>query len=146
MCFLGRFPSCKSSEELEAKLVSAFGCNFRTLSVSGGTWVSSKNVLRRRILSISEVANDSLLKKLKEFADLVEKILDSNVRVEEYVKIDDDLSIEKENLHVSDFIHRNTTEALLFLRDDDEESLMKTANQRLFGSTKIQRKIKKHFF
>ncbi|GBN06062.1 hypothetical protein AVEN_141324-1 [Araneus ventricosus] len=44
--------------------------------------------------------------------------------VEEYVKIDDDLSIEEENLHVSNFIHRDTTEALALSEDDDDESPM----------------------
>ncbi|GBL75669.1 hypothetical protein AVEN_154981-1 [Araneus ventricosus] len=50
--------------------------------------------------------------------------LDSNVSVDEYVKIDDDLSIEEENLYVSNFIHRGTTEALALSEDDDEESPM----------------------
>ncbi|GBM88031.1 hypothetical protein AVEN_27775-1 [Araneus ventricosus] len=56
-------------------------------------------------LSTSEVATDSTTEKNeRELADLVAN-LDSNVSVEEYVKIDDDLSIEEENLHVSNFIH-----------------------------------------
>ncbi|GBM29117.1 Tigger transposable element-derived protein 6 [Araneus ventricosus] len=56
-------------------------------------------------LSTSEVATDSTTEKReRELADLVAN-LDSNVSVEEYVKIDDDLSIEEENLHVSNFIH-----------------------------------------
>ncbi|GBM99409.1 Tigger transposable element-derived protein 6 [Araneus ventricosus] len=42
--------------------------------------------------------------------------------VEEYVKIDDDLSIEEENLHVSNFIHRDATEALSLSDDDSAES------------------------
>ncbi|GBN51644.1 hypothetical protein AVEN_130672-1 [Araneus ventricosus] len=75
------------------------------------------------VLSISEVATNSTTEKNEEIADQVEN-LDSNVRVEEYVKIDDDLSIEEENLHVSNFIHRDTTEALALPEDDDEESPM----------------------
>ncbi|GBN56331.1 hypothetical protein AVEN_33233-1 [Araneus ventricosus] len=56
-------------------------------------------------LSTSEVATDSTTEKSeRELADLVAN-LDSNVSVEDYVKIDDDLSIEEENLHVSNFIH-----------------------------------------
>ncbi|GBL98783.1 hypothetical protein AVEN_8663-1 [Araneus ventricosus] len=74
-------------------------------------------------LSISEVATDSTTEKSEEFADQIEN-LDSNVRVEEYVKIDVDLSIEEENLHVSNFIHRDTTEALALPEDDDEKSPM----------------------
>ncbi|GBN44147.1 hypothetical protein AVEN_93760-1 [Araneus ventricosus] len=46
--------------------------------------------------STSEVATDSTAEKNEnELADLVAN-LDSNVSVEEYVKIDDDLSIEEE--------------------------------------------------
>ncbi|GBO35603.1 hypothetical protein AVEN_245338-1 [Araneus ventricosus] len=56
-------------------------------------------------LSTSAVATDSTTEKSeRELADLVAN-LDSNVSVEEYVKIKDDLSIEEENLHVSSFIH-----------------------------------------
>ncbi|GBN70214.1 hypothetical protein AVEN_271439-1 [Araneus ventricosus] len=74
------------------------------------------------VLSTSEVATDSTAgKNENEFADLVAN-LDSNV--EEYVKIDDDLSIEEENLHVSNFIHRDTTEALALSEDDGDESPM----------------------
>ncbi|GBN61942.1 hypothetical protein AVEN_44434-1 [Araneus ventricosus] len=73
-------------------------------------------------LSTSEVATDSTAEKNEnELADLVAN-LDSNVSVKEYVKIDDDLSIEEENLHVSNFIHRDTTEALALSEDDDDES------------------------
>lgn len=57
----------------------------------------------------------------KELADLVANF-DSNVSVEEYVKIDNDLTIEEENVHISNFIHRDTTEALALSEDDDEES------------------------
>ncbi|GBM94350.1 hypothetical protein AVEN_3943-1 [Araneus ventricosus] len=72
-------------------------------------------------LSTSEVATDSTAEKNEnELADLVAN-LDSNVSVEEYVKIDDDLSIEEENLHVCNFIHRDTTEALALSEDDDDE-------------------------
>ncbi|GBN38484.1 hypothetical protein AVEN_127182-1, partial [Araneus ventricosus] len=60
-------------------------------------------------------------RKLVNLAYLVAN-LDSNVSIEEYVKIDDDLSIEEENLYVSNFIHRGTTEALVLSEDDDEES------------------------
>ncbi|GBM37496.1 hypothetical protein AVEN_263166-1 [Araneus ventricosus] len=75
-------------------------------------------------LSTSEVATDSTAEKNEnELADLVAN-LDSNVNVEEYVKIDDDLSIEEENLHVSNFIHRDTTEAVALSEDDDVESPM----------------------
>ncbi|GBN21518.1 hypothetical protein AVEN_154370-1 [Araneus ventricosus] len=56
-------------------------------------------------LSTSEVtAVSTTEKREKEFADLVAN-LDSNVSVEEHVKIEDDLFIEEENLHVSNFIH-----------------------------------------
>ncbi|GBM29397.1 hypothetical protein AVEN_253918-1 [Araneus ventricosus] len=79
---------------------------------------------RAGFLSKSEVATVSTTEKReKELADLVAN-LDSNVSVEEYVKFDDDLSIEKENLNVSNFIHRDTTEALALSEDDDEESPM----------------------
>ncbi|GBN66963.1 hypothetical protein AVEN_82455-1 [Araneus ventricosus] len=75
-------------------------------------------------LSTSEVATDSTAEKNEnELADLVAN-LDSNVNVEEYVKIDDDLPIEEENLHVSHFIHRDTTEALALSEDNDDESPM----------------------
>ncbi|GBN19123.1 hypothetical protein AVEN_55932-1 [Araneus ventricosus] len=96
----------------------------RKLSVS---WKSNKKAwMSTEIMSdcTSEVATDSTAEKNEnEFADLVAN-LDSNVSVEEYVKIDDDLSIEEENLHVSNFIHRDTTEALALSEDDDDESPM----------------------
>ncbi|GBL87235.1 hypothetical protein AVEN_270512-1 [Araneus ventricosus] len=62
-------------------------------------------------------------KSKKELVDLVANS-GSNVSVEEYVKIDDDLSIEEEKLHVSNFIHWDTTEALALSEDNDEESPM----------------------
>ncbi|GBN99692.1 hypothetical protein AVEN_264658-1 [Araneus ventricosus] len=62
--------------------------------------------------STSELVIDSTTEENEnEIADLVAN-LDSNFTVEEYVNIDDDLSIEEENLPVSNFIHRDTTEAL----------------------------------
>ncbi|GBN67361.1 hypothetical protein AVEN_70796-1 [Araneus ventricosus] len=62
--------------------------------------------------STSEVVTDSTTEENEnELADLVAN-LDSNFSVEEYVNIDDDLSIEEEKLPVSNFIHRDTTEAL----------------------------------
>ncbi|GBO22848.1 Tigger transposable element-derived protein 4 [Araneus ventricosus] len=73
-------------------------------------------------LSTSKVTTVSTTEKReKELADLVAN-LDSNVSVEEYVKIDNDLSIEEEKMHVSNCIHRDTTEALALSEDDDEES------------------------
>ncbi|GBO27311.1 hypothetical protein AVEN_216413-1 [Araneus ventricosus] len=83
-----------------------------------------KNIDKAGFLSTSEVATGSTTEKSKkEIADLVANSV-SNVSVEEYVKIDDDLSIEEEKLHVSNFIHWDRTEALALSEDNDEESPM----------------------
>ena len=121
---LSQINSCKSSEEL-AKSVSV---------LDAISWITSalkkvepgcvlKCFKKAGFFSTSEVATDSTTteKREKELADLVANF-DSNVSVEEYVKIDHDLTIEEENLHVSNFIHRDTTEALALSEDDDEES------------------------
>lgn len=70
------------------------------------------------------MATDSTTEKSeKEFASLVAN-LDSNINIEEDVKIDNNLLIEEENLHVSSFIHRDTTETLALFEDDFEKSLI----------------------
>ncbi|GBM59130.1 hypothetical protein AVEN_255666-1 [Araneus ventricosus] len=115
-----QIPSCKSSKEL-AKSKAVF-------------------------LNTSEVATGSTTEKSeKELADLVSN-LDSNVRVEEYVKTDDDLSIEEENLHVSNFIHRDTTEALDLPEDDDEESPMEDCKIKDYSQALKYNKQLKQFF
>ncbi|GBN68984.1 hypothetical protein AVEN_222840-1, partial [Araneus ventricosus] len=97
-------------------------------------------------LSISEVATDSTTEKNeKEFADLVENF-DSNVRVEKYVKIDGGLSIEEENLHVSYFIHRDTTEALALSEDDDEKSPMEDCKIKDYSEALKYSEQLKQFF
>ncbi|GBN81368.1 hypothetical protein AVEN_136599-1 [Araneus ventricosus] len=99
---------------------------------------------KARFFSTSEVATDSTAEK-NELADLVAN-LDSNVSVEEYVKIDDDLSIEEENLHVSNFIHRDTTEALAFTEDDDDESPMEDCKIKDYsGALKYSQQLKQFF-
>ncbi|GBM56296.1 Tigger transposable element-derived protein 6 [Araneus ventricosus] len=120
---LSQISSCKSSKEL-VKSISVLDAISWTMSalkkVEPGCVL--KCFKKAGFLSTSEVATDSTSEKSeKELADLVVN-LDSNVRVEEHAKIDDDLSIEEENLHVSNFIHRDTTEALSLSEDDDEES------------------------
>lgn len=120
---LSQINSCKSSEEL-AKSVSV---------LDAISWITSalkkvepgcvlKCFKKAGFLRASEVATDSTTteKREKELADLVASF-DSNVSVEEYVKIDDDLSIEEENLHVSNFIHRDTTEAPTLSEEDDDD-------------------------
>ncbi|GBM54413.1 hypothetical protein AVEN_83015-1 [Araneus ventricosus] len=112
---LSQIFSSKSSEEL-AKPVSV-------LDVISWTTSALKKVQpgcvlncfkKVGFLSASEVATDSTTEKSKkELADLIAN-LDSNVSFEEYVKINCDLSIEEENLHVFNFIHWDTTEALAF--------------------------------
>ncbi|GBO43759.1 hypothetical protein AVEN_198704-1 [Araneus ventricosus] len=94
--------SCKSSEEL-AKSASVLDAISWTTSALKK--VEPRCVLKcfkkAGVLSTSEVATDSTTEKSEnKLADLVAN-LDSNDSVEEYVKIDDDLSIEEENLHVS---------------------------------------------
>ncbi|GBM21568.1 hypothetical protein AVEN_85371-1 [Araneus ventricosus] len=96
-------------------------------------------------LNISEVATDSTTEKSEELEDQVEN-LNSNVRVEEYVKIDDDLSIEEENLHVSNFIHRDTTEALALPEDDDEESPMEDCKIKDYSEALKYSEQLKQFF
>ncbi|GBN09441.1 hypothetical protein AVEN_274619-1 [Araneus ventricosus] len=120
---LSQISSCKSSKKL-AKSVSV---------LDAISWITSalkkvelgcvlKCFKKAGFLSTSEVTTVSTTEiREKELADLVAN-LDSNVSVEEYVKIDNDLSIEEENLHVSNCIHRDTTEALALSEDDDEES------------------------
>ncbi|GBM95335.1 hypothetical protein AVEN_11996-1 [Araneus ventricosus] len=71
-----------------------------------------KSFKKAGFFSTSEVVTDNTTEENEnELADIVAN-LDSNFTVEEYVNIDDDLSIEEENLPVSNFIHRDTTEAL----------------------------------
>ncbi|GBM86257.1 hypothetical protein AVEN_264508-1 [Araneus ventricosus] len=65
---------------------------------------------------------------------------------EEYVKIDDDLSIEEENLHVSNFIHRDTTEALALSEDDDEESPMEDCKIKDYSEALKYSEQLKQFF
>ncbi|GBM17559.1 Tigger transposable element-derived protein 4 [Araneus ventricosus] len=122
---LSQISSCKSSEEL-TKSVSVLDAISWTTSalkkVEPGCVL--KYFKKAGFLSKSELATVSTTEKReKELADLVANF-DSNVSVEKYVKIDDDLSIEEENLHVSNFIHRDTTEALALSEDGDEESPM----------------------
>ncbi|GBO02810.1 hypothetical protein AVEN_69586-1 [Araneus ventricosus] len=122
---LSQISSCKSIKVL-AKSVSVLDAISWTTSalkkVEPGCIL--KYFKKAGFLSTSEVATDSTTEKSeKELEDLVAN-LDSNVSVEEYVKIDDDLSTEEENLHVSNFIHWETTEALALSEDDDEESPM----------------------
>ncbi|GBN15704.1 Tigger transposable element-derived protein 4, partial [Araneus ventricosus] len=122
---LSQISSCKSSEEL-AKSVSVLDAISWTTSALKKLepGCALKCFKKAGFLSTSEVATDSTTEKSeKELADLVAN-LDSNVSVEEYIKIDDDLSIEEKTLHVSNFIHRDTTKALALSEDDDEESPM----------------------
>ncbi|GBO34733.1 hypothetical protein AVEN_235769-1 [Araneus ventricosus] len=119
---------CSSGKISKERLTILLCCNmlgdFETPVVIGESKKPRcfKNIDKAGFLSTSEVATDSITEKSeKELADLVAN-LDSNVSVEEYVKINDDLSIEEENLHVSNFIHRDTTEARALSEDDDEES------------------------
>ncbi|GBM56111.1 hypothetical protein AVEN_6761-1 [Araneus ventricosus] len=115
--------SCKSSEEL-AKSVS--GLDAIPWTASALEKVEPGCVLKcfkkAVFFSTSKVATVGTTEKNEnELADLVAN-LDSNVSVEEYFKIDDDLSNEEEDLHVSNSIHRDTTEALALSEEDDEES------------------------
>ncbi|GBM05754.1 hypothetical protein AVEN_55843-1 [Araneus ventricosus] len=92
---LSQISSCKSSEEL-AKSVSVL--NAISSTKSGLKKVESGCVLKcfkkAGFFSTSEVATDSTTEKSeKELADLVAN-LDSNVRVEECVKIDDQWRIQ----------------------------------------------------
>ncbi|GBM51462.1 hypothetical protein AVEN_147141-1 [Araneus ventricosus] len=118
----------------------------RKLSVS---WKSNKKAwMTTEIMSdcTSEVATDSTTERSEnELADLVAN-LDSNVSVEEYVKIDDDLSIEEEDLHVSNFIHRDTTEALALFEDDDEESPMEDCKIKDYSEALKYSEQLKQFF
>ncbi|GBN75151.1 hypothetical protein AVEN_260358-1 [Araneus ventricosus] len=66
--------------------------------------------------------------------------------VEEYVKIDDDLSIEEEDLRVSNFIHRDTTEALALSEDDDEESPMEDCKIKDYSEALKYSEQLKQFF
>ncbi|GBL77564.1 hypothetical protein AVEN_41928-1 [Araneus ventricosus] len=139
--------SCKSSEEL-AKSVSvldAISWTTRALKkVEPGCVL--KCFKKEGFLSTSEVATGSTTEESeKELVDLVAN-LDSNVSVEEYVKIDDNLSIEEENLHVSNFIHRDTTEALALPEDDDEESPMEDCKIKHYSEALKYSEQLKQFF
>ncbi|GBN98223.1 hypothetical protein AVEN_142665-1 [Araneus ventricosus] len=97
-------------------------------------------------LSTSEVATDSTAEKNENELAVLVANLDSNVSVEEYVKIDDDLSIEEENLHVSNFIHWDTTEALALSEDDDDESPMEDCKIKDYSeSLKYSEQLKQFF-
>ncbi|GBM98972.1 hypothetical protein AVEN_181013-1 [Araneus ventricosus] len=144
---LSQISSCKSSKEL-AKSVSVLDAISWTMSafkkVEPGCVL--KCFKKAGFFSTSEVATGSTTEKSeKELADLIAN-LDSNVRVEENVKIDDDLSIEEENLHVSNFIHRDTTEALALPEDDDEESPMKDCKIKDYSQALKYSKQLKQFF
>ncbi|GBM47309.1 hypothetical protein AVEN_7760-2 [Araneus ventricosus] len=144
---LSQISSCKSNKEL-AKSVSVLDAISWTTSALKK--VEPRCVLKclknARFLSTSEVATGSTTEKSeKELAGLVAN-LDSNVQVEEYVKIDDDLSIEEENLHVSNFIHRDTTEALVLPEDDDEESPMEDCKIKDYSQALKYSKQLKQFF
>ncbi|GBO01180.1 Tigger transposable element-derived protein 6 [Araneus ventricosus] len=141
---LSQISSCKSSEEL-AKSVSV---------LDAISWITSalkkvepgcvlKCFKKAGFLSTSEVTTVSTTEKReKELADLVAN-LDSNVSVEEYVKIDDDLSIEEEKMHVFNCIHRDTTEALALSEDDDGESPIEDCKIKYYSAAlKKQRTIK----
>ncbi|GBO21500.1 Tigger transposable element-derived protein 4 [Araneus ventricosus] len=91
--------------------------------------VGYRKLLRRQALSqISSCKSSEELTKSASVLDAISWTTSAFKKVEpgveEYVKIDDDLSIEEENLHISNFIHRDTTEALALSEDDDEESPM----------------------
>ncbi|GBM38546.1 hypothetical protein AVEN_110211-1 [Araneus ventricosus] len=110
---LSQISSCKSSQEL---VKSISGLDAISWTTSALKKVEPGCVLKcfkkAGFFSTSEVVTDSTTEENEnELADLVAN-LDSNFTVEEYVNIDDDLSIEEENLPVSNFIHRDTTEAL----------------------------------
>lgn len=73
--------------------------------------------IKAECLSIKEVATVSSTESTtetseKEIADLIAN-LDTNVNFQQYGNIDNGLSIVVENLHVSNFIHRNIIEALV---------------------------------
>ncbi|GBM46216.1 hypothetical protein AVEN_270222-1 [Araneus ventricosus] len=91
--------------------------------------VGYRKLLLRHVLSqISSCKSSEELAKSLSILDAISWTMSAFKKVEpgveEYAKIDDDLSIEEENLHVSNFIHRGTTEALVLPEDDDEESPM----------------------
>ncbi|GBM73955.1 hypothetical protein AVEN_29617-1 [Araneus ventricosus] len=69
-----------------------------------------------------------------------------NENVEEYVKIDEDLSTEEENLHVSNFIHWDITEALALSEDDDEESPMEDCKIKDYSKALKYSEQLKQFF
>ncbi|GBM05388.1 hypothetical protein AVEN_94700-1 [Araneus ventricosus] len=141
---LSQISSCKSREELEKSVSVLEAISWTTSALKK---VEHACVLKcLGFLSTSEVATDSTTEESeKELADLVAN-LNSNVSVEEYVKIDDDLSIEEENLHVSNFIHLDTTEALALYEEDDEESPMEYCKIKDYSEALKYSKHLKQFF
>lgn len=92
------------------------------------------------------MATDSTTEKSeKEFASLVAN-LDSNINIEEDVKIDDDLFIEEENLHVSSSVNRDTTETLALFEGDFEKSLIEDCKIKDYSKAMKCSKQLKQFF
>ncbi|GBM10575.1 hypothetical protein AVEN_21905-1 [Araneus ventricosus] len=109
---LSQIFSCKSSEE-SAKSVSVLDAVSWIMSdlkkVESGSIL--KCFKKARFASVSNAVHDSATD---------ENEMDSNVRVEDYVEIDKDLWIEKEDLNVTNFIPQNTTRQ--FALSDDKEN------------------------
>jgi hypothetical protein len=122
---LSQISSCKSSEEL-AKSVSVLDAVSWITSalkrVGPGTVL--KCFKKAGFASTSEVAPDSVTdENEKELNELLTH-LDSNVRVEDYVDIDEDLWIEEKNLDVVNFIPQSGNKQSTFLSDDDDNDPM----------------------
>ncbi|GBM25899.1 Tigger transposable element-derived protein 6 [Araneus ventricosus] len=113
--------------------------------------VGCRKLLRRHALSqisscksIEELAKSvSVLDAISWTTSAFKKV---EPGVEEYVKIEDDLSIEEENLHISIFLHRATTEALALSEDVDEESPMEDCKIKDYSEALKYSELFKQFF
>lgn len=119
---LSQISACKTSEEL-AKSISV---------LDAISWITSalkkvepmcvlKCFKKAGFMSERDEATDSNTEKREEKLKNLIADLNSNVSIEDYLRMDDYLSIEETNIDVSNFINQNTAEPHALSEDDDEE-------------------------